>query len=247
MMNKRQSNSVLKNTLQFAKLTAGLIFMVSVVGCSGNPYVSNAERNEIITLGDSIYDLSGEIQMFLEQDAGETFRDYTQSGAELAGGALATSVITQYADAKADHSTIETIVMNGGGNDILIPAMIFDPYRCKTKWYRPNLTNSCISLVDDVYVDAVTLLNQMETESVSNVLYLGYYHTTGNLTSLIKAVDYGNTRLSEACSNTTANCSFIDPRSVIVPSDVISDNIHPTTSGSQKMAALIWPLLEPLL
>ena len=155
-MNKRQSNSVLTNTLKFAKLTAGLIFMVSVVGCSGNPYVSNAERNEIITLGDSIYDLSGEIQMFLEQDAGETFRDYTQSGAELAGGSLATSVIKQYADAKADNSTIETIVMNGGGNDILIPAMIFDPYRCKTKWYRPNLTNSSISLVDDVYVDAVT-------------------------------------------------------------------------------------------
>lgn len=246
-MNKRQSNSVLTNTLKFAKLTAGLIFMVSVVGCSGNPYVSNAERNEVITLGDSIYDLSGEIQMFLEQDAGETFRDYTQSGAELAGGSLATSVIKQYADAKADNSTIETIVMNGGGNDILIPAMIFDPYRCKTKWYRPNLTNSCISLVDDVYVDAVTLLNQMKTENVSNVLYLGYYHTTGNLTNLIKAVDYGNLRLSEACSNTTANCSFIDPRSVIVPSDVISDNIHPTTSGSQKLAALIWPLLEPLL
>jgi len=227
---------------QAIKVVASLLVVTTVVGCSNsNPHVTVADRNEIITLGDSIFDLSTEIQMFLEQKAGQTFRDYTQNGAKIAG------IQQQYTDAKIDDANIQTIVMDSGGNDILIPALLFDPQKCKTTAWRPNLSSKCKAFIDDLYVQTVNFLNGMDTDGVSNVIFLGYYHTTGNKKNLIQAVDYGDEKLAQACTNSTANCTFLDPRSIIVATDVKSDNIHPTTSGSQKLADLIWPELQILL
>lgn len=234
-----------KDTL---KLVGGLFLLSTVVGCTaGNPYVHDADRDDVITLGDSIFDLSGEIQLFLEEEAGQTFRNYTQSGAELQGGSLAASVVDQYAAAKAANPNIDTIVMDGGGNDILIPAILFDPYGCKTHWWRWDISNSCRNLVDDIYVQAVDMLNGMDADGVQDIIYLGYYYTTGMQSNLAKAVDYGDLRLEQACSFTTANCQFVDPRPVIVPDDIIGDGIHPATTGSRKIADLIWPRLSNVL
>ena len=233
---------------QLLKLAAAGMVAISVVGCTGNPYVENADRNEIITLGDSIFDLNGQIQANLEAWAGETFRNYTQSGAELAGGAFARSVKGQYADSKSTDANIETIVMDGGGNDILIPAILFDPYGCRTHWWRWNITRSCVNLIEDQYVEAVNLLNQMNAEGVDNVIWLGYYELPRSNANLGQALDYGDAYLGYACEvATNANCTFVDPRGQIPASDVESDDIHPTPSGSLKLAQLIWPVLQPLL
>ena len=233
--------------IKILKRLCAVALIGTLAACGGSPYVENADRNEIITLGDSIFDLSGDLQMFLEQEAGQTFRNYTQSGAELTGGIIATSVKNQYGDAKQTDSNIETIVMDGGGNDILIPAMILDPYGCRTHWWRWNISRSCKNLVNDTYVDLVNLLNTMDSDGVENVIYLGYYELPRGNANLTKAVNYGDDRLGDACSNTTANCTFVDPRGQVPANHVLSDNIHPNTEGSRTLADLIWPELEPLL
>ena len=160
--------------MKLLKIIGACVAAASIVGCTGNPYVENADRNDVITIGDSIFDLNGVIQETLEQYAGETFRNYTQSGAELAGGLIATSIVNQYADAKATDANINTIVMDGGGNDILIPATLLDPYGCRTRWYRWNPSSSCARLIQDQYVEAVNLLNQIDADGVDNVVWLGY-------------------------------------------------------------------------
>jgi len=231
-----------------AKMASVVIVAASVVGCSGNAYVENADRNDVVTLGDSIFDLNGQIQANLESWAGETFRNYTQSGAELSGGFLATAVDSQYAAAKATDANIDTIVMNGGGNDILIPAMLFDPNRCKTKWYRPYLSSKCKGLIEDIYVTDVNLLNQMDADGVDNIVYLGYYELPRGNTNLNAAVNYGDAYLGYACDTaTTASCTFVDSRGHVPAADVEGDDIHPTPNGSLTLAGLIWPALEPLL
>jgi len=230
------------------KLAGAALVAASVVGCTGNPYVENADRNEIITLGDSIFDLNGQIQANLEAWAGETFRNYTQSGAELSGGAFARSVVGQYADAKSTDANIETIVMDGGGNDILIPAIAFDPYGCRTHWWRWSISRSCVNLIQDQYVTQVNLLNQMNADGVDNVIWLGYYELPGSNSNLTQALNLGDDYLAYGCEvSSNANCSFVDPRGQIPGSNVESDNIHPTPAGSLKLAQLIWPLLQPLL
>ncbi len=241
--------SIKKKLNQLVRLSIALVTATGIVGCSGgNPYIENADRNEIITLGDSVFDKDGFIQANLESWAGETFRDYTKNAAELAGGILSNSVTRQYSDARDTDSNIETIVMNGGGNDILIPAKALDPYGCRTRWYRPNITNRCVRLVENTYVDAVDLLDDMANDGVSNVLYLGYYHPKGSDANLSQAVDTGNLYLEYACEvSTNANCSFTASSHVMTPADILDDDIHPNATGGNKLANLLWPKLQPLL
>ncbi|MDN3610265.1 SGNH/GDSL hydrolase family protein [Vibrio ostreicida] len=246
LLNKTKEHRSALGRVKGLALTAVLGAMM---GCAGNPYVTEADRNDVITLGDSIFDLSGELQQFLEGPdmANTTFRDYTLSGAKMTGGIVARPVIEQYQDARQDDPNIKIVVMNGGGNDILLPAMLFDPNQCKTTWYRPELSDKCKSLVDDVYVETVNLLDQMNTHGTNHVVYLGYYYTTGSKVNMHQAIDFGDQRLAQACTNTSVSCEFLDTRALIQPEDVLSDNIHPTTSGSYKLAQLIWPALNAVL
>jgi hypothetical protein len=240
------------------KIVALMLISIGLTGCGGvgslvsNERVSNADNDQVVTIGDSIFALSGKLQDILEGYAGETFRQYTISGAEVTGGIYATDIATQFEIAKNDNPNIETIVMDAAGNDILIPIItMFDWYNCKTEWYQWwGLSSSCKNLIDDLYVDTVNLLNNIDASGVDNVIFLGYYYPKNALLWLDdveEAVDYGDMRLAQACANSTANCTFIDPRSAINDSDIIIDGIHPATSGSQKLADLIWPALQPLL
>lgn len=240
-----------------ASVLVALLTVSAGIGCgfvASVPWIRSADRNGVVNLGDSIFALSGEIQGFLHSYAGKTFRRYATSGAEINGGDLiAPSVYNQYAIARADYPSIQTILMDGGGNDILLPVItLFDPYDCKTEWYQWwGLSSSCKSLINDIYVDAANLLNDMYARGVGKVIYLGYYYTKnsifGNLADLRKAIDYGDTKMAQACAYSAVSCSFVDPRSYITNSDIISDGIHPTTSGSLKIANKIWPLLAPRL
>ena len=140
--------TTLKNWVNSAKTVAASFALLSLIACGSGSYVETADRSEIITLGDSIFDLSGDIQRILEDRAGQTFRDYTLSGAELSGGIVANSVERQYSDAKSTDANIETVVMDGGGNDILIPAIIWILFNNKiTKILHGDLNSKQVYFV----------------------------------------------------------------------------------------------------
>lgn len=240
-----------------ASVLVALMVTAGGIGCgfvASVPWIRNADNNRVVNVGDSIFALSGEIQGYLHAWKGKTFRRYSTSGAEINGGdVIAPSVYNQYAIARGDNSNIDTILMDGGGNDILLPViLLFDPYNCKRDWWEWRLSSSCKNLINDIYVDAVNLLNNMHADGVDNVVYLGYYYTkdsliSGNLSRLKDAINYGDSKMAQACSYSAANCTFVDPRSTINNSDIISDGIHPNTSGSYKLANLLWPHISPLL
>jgi len=239
----------------FFRMLAAPLLVLTLIGCgfvASVPWITDADNDAVVNIGDSIFALSGEISEFLHSYAGQTFRRYAVSGAELTGGILAPSLYSQYATARAHDANIDIIIMDGGGNDILLPVLtMFDPYDCKTQWYEwGRLSSSCKNFIDDLYVDAVNLLNDMHADGVNHVIYLGYYYTKNalvRLDDLEEAIDYGDMRLSQACANSAADCQFVDPRSTIKDSDIKSDAIHPTRSGSEKLAGLTWPKLAPLL
>jgi hypothetical protein len=240
--------SISQKGTSLIKLVTASVLAMNMVGCTVEAdYTDVADRNDVATFGDSIFDLNGVIQTELEANAGETFRDYTTSGAKLSGGSLAPAVDEQYASANAANPDITTVVMNGGGNDILIPAMIFDQYRCKTKWYRPNLSSSCKNLINNIKVTQVDLLDQMANDGVEDIIYLAYYELVRGNDNLNQAVHYGDQKLIEGCDGTIANCTLVDPRGTISAAQIESDDIHPTVAGSEVLAAQVWPLLEPLL
>ncbi len=223
----------------------GLGFLMSA------PWIRDADNDDVVVLGDSIWALSGEIQANLHAYAGETFRNYATSGAELFGGIIAPSVEQQYQIARDDNPNSQIVVMDGGGNDILIPAVAFDPYDCLTQWWEwGRLSRSCKNFIDDLYVDGVNLLNEMYADGVTDVIYLGYYYTKNGILwvdDLEEAIDYGDAKLAQACQNSVVDCTFVDPRSTIRDRDILADGVHPNSTGSRKLADLIWPVLEPKL
>jgi lysophospholipase L1-like esterase len=244
-------------TLLSVRVVVIILVLAMSAACSliTKPWIRSATMNDVVNIGDSIFALSGKIQEYLTSYTGKSFRNYSFSGAYLSGTSIITSnsVVVQYGIAKSDNSNIKTIIMDGGGNEILIPANAFDPYNCKKDWWESGLSSSCKSLIDDAYVDAVDLMNQMGRDGVKNIIWQGYYHVKNGLfasTSLNPAVDYGNTRLAQAVANATAVNNyrvFINPVSVMTNSDIIIDGVHPSDSGSRKLANLIWPKLQPLL
>jgi len=234
----------------------GTLLLAALSGCGlgvllSKPWIRNANDNDVVFFGDSIFALSGEIQARLHSYAGGTFRNYTTSGAELVGGAIAPSVEQQIAIAEGDNPSSTVIVMNGGGNDILIPAIALDPYDCMTQWYEfGQLSSRCKSFIDDVYVDGVDLINGLKAKGFTQVVFLGYYYTKNGLIladDLEEAIAYGDAKLKQACQNSIVACTFIDPRSTIRDADITADGVHPNSSGSRKLADLIWPILRTKL
>ena len=81
---------VLSRALTFAKFLLASILAIALTGCGGaggllsNPRVSDADNDQVITIGDSIFALSGELQDFLEDRAGESFRRRGRGGTPAA-------------------------------------------------------------------------------------------------------------------------------------------------------------------
>ena len=235
----------------------GTLLLSLLAGCGlgvllSKPWIRNANNNKVVFFGDSIFALSGEIQARLHSlNGGKTFRNYTTSGAELTGGLIQPSIEQQIDIANADNPNSTVVVMDGGGNDILIPAVALDPYDCLTQWYEfGRLSSSCKGFIDDIYVDGVDLLNGLQADGITDIVFLGYYYTKNGILlvdDLEEAVDYGDLRLSQACTNSIVDCTFIDPRSTIRDSDITGDGVHPNATGSRKLADLIWPVLRTKL
>ena len=99
-------------------------------------------------------------------------------------------------------------------------------------------------------------------------VWLGYYHVKGSEVEKNEAIDYvydfvypdlfdlsefGGTPVSGSVPGYGVYDGSVlgsfeiyaaDPRSSILPSDIKSDDIHPKYSGSQKLANLIWGVME---
>ncbi len=243
-MSKRHTQASWRTsaTWLLASLAAGCGFGLA----ASAPWISNADDNDVVFIGDSIFALSGEIQDRLHDLNAGTFRNYTTSGAEIVGGLLAPSIEQQFDISLSDGGGSTIVVMDGGGNDILIPVIaLFDPYDCKTSWWESGLSSSCRDYIDDVYLDIVDVLDGLDAEGIDEVIYLGYYPTLDG--ELDEAVDYGNQVIERACTVSQVDCTFLDPTGLVLDADIVADGIHPATSGSDKLADLIWAELSPLL
>jgi len=238
-----------------------LVLVAATAACQGGqPRRANgAQNNQVLFLGDSIFALSFGIENNLENRFG-TFRSYTASGARLSQGGIAPSIRSQFASAERVNGNTAVVVMNGGGNDLLFPVLSGDPQRCLTPNQNAALSASCQRLLTQVSMDLTDFLNQLAQSGVRNVIYLGYYYTKnagrGGITNgaplsqLRQAVDFSAMALNQGCGRVSTpnfTCTFLDSRGTIQPQDIVNDGVHPATSGSNKLADLIAPRLQPLL
>jgi lysophospholipase L1-like esterase len=217
------------------------------------PQLRNADNNEIVNIGDSIFALSGDIYDELHAKAGETWRHYAVSGTQMIGGILGPPIPMQYQIARNDDPNIRVVYLDGGGNDILLQAIMGDPYGCKrcNYWWCGDISRTCKGVIEDVAVEGSNLLNQMAADGVEQVVMVGYYYTTWgifvDLRKLKKAVDYGAALTISGISNSNANAVYVDPRGAFSGHEsqyITIDGIHPTSSGSAVLADMIWDVID---
>ncbi len=200
---------------------------LGTIGCSFDFHNPTATEWDVQIIGDSVFDLSGEIQTYLKTLSGKMYKDRSVSGAKIAA-------IQSQMNTALGRTTLKTLIADGGANDILQGSMDCD---------SDPLTSGCLDVLNYVGDKMEAMLYTMYTKSPNDCVWLGYYHVKGSEIEKNEAIDYTYDWLYPGIFGTVYSgfkATLVDPRAVILPTDIKSDDIHPTSSGSQKLANLIW-------
>lgn len=223
---------------------------LSTTGCwdFNNPY---ADEWDVQIIGDSGFDLSGDIHDVLQGLSGKSYKDRSVSGAKIAA-------IDNQLGKALGRSSLNSIIADGGANDILQGSMDCD---------SDPLTQGCLDVLDYISDTMWSMIVDMYYGPSDDHTWMGYYHVKGSEAEKNEAIDYTYDNiypdmfdLSEYGGTTDSGVvagygeyfgsdlgSFAlflaDPRDFILPSDIKSDDIHPRYSGSQKLANLIWGVM----
>ncbi len=212
----------------------GLISCVLLltVSCSWDMNDPRADEYDVQIIGDSIFDLSGDIQQDLKTLSGKTYKDRSVSGENISG------IVNQYHKAISNTPSLQTVIADGGGNDILQGSADCD---------SDPVTPDCLDIIDFVADKMESLLGEFYTDGVDNCVWLGYYNMTRDEEEKNEAIqaayDLYPAILNDAQMNQPGSGGgvyVIDPRDDISYNDVKSDGIHPTASGSSILADLIY-------
>lgn len=176
-----------------------------------------------LIIGDSIFHLTKEVPNNLKQ-AGLVFDNYSMSGARIK------EIVAQYERYKKNHGIPELIIMDGGGNDILLGK----PIACLKG------TPSCYRAVDEVIEIGENLITQMKQEGVERIIFVGIHYLKGWRIPYNRIMDYAATKF--ICQDL---CTYVDVREPFKANGLIlPDGIHPNAKGSKIISDLILEKLE---
>ncbi len=219
---------------QFLKRSAAIFATFFVAGAYATGGGGTSSTTKLI-VGDSIFALSGDIREFLEDDLNETIRSEARSGCEVLGGSLlcpsSSSIPNQYDDANING--IDTVIMNGGGNDFLLG----EGSSC--------FTQSCtLEVLNAIEQELAAMFAQMHADGMEQIIFLGYYNTPADPDN----VAVNTISVQYKLDNYPAlGVDYIDSRPAFDGNErayITSDDIHPTAAGSRVLADLILDTLN---
>jgi hypothetical protein len=183
------------------------------------------DGSDVVTVGDSWMSYAvngGGIETGLLAASGQPYRTYG-----LAGTMLLDEVIpNQYETAKRQNPDIKTVVMTGGGNDLLLTGMT-----------AGGCGEGCKSTIDKVTDRLVKMWEEMAADGVQDVIYIEYSRGGSNA----PGVNYANEVIPPKCAAAPVRCHFID--SDLFINMVLLDGVHPTADGCQKLGKAAFDLM----
>jgi lysophospholipase L1-like esterase len=142
-------------------------------------------------------------------------------------------IVKQYK--QANIKVDDTIIMDGGGNDIMGNAG-----NCRNK-----MNKNCINQVDEISIQFKELLDLMLNNMIFKVYYLSCYHTTGwQGSGYDQVIDYGVEKMKSICADHLVQCIFIDTRSKMTGDVFEWDGVHPNQRGVRILSDLILEALN---
>src|SRR5688572_3429014 len=212
--------------------------------------LGKGDGSDVIAIGDSWMNLSGEsgIQQSLKVASGQNYRTYGIPGTCLLPGHCllgGTLIPDQYAQAKAANPDIKTVVMTGGGNDILQDFSVSASCGDENFDTQP----ACKARVDEIAARLEALWDEMAADGVRDVIIVGYTRKAKLFLSgapLTKVSEYTATKVPPLCAAVAAplRCHALDADMVVPDLALRSDNIHPDDPSYVKLGAAVYELME---
>jgi lysophospholipase L1-like esterase len=197
------------------------------------------DGNDVITIGDSWMSLgpAAGIQVSIEKISGRDYRNYGVGGTRL----LDEVIPKQYAAAKAANPDIKTVIMTGGGNDILQDLTVH--FACIDSAFDNSMT--CKKRIDEVGARLVKLWAEMAEDGVEDVIMIGYSNKAGVIGPLTKTSAYSALTVPPLCAMVPAplRCHAFDSDAE-VPDLKLRDGIHPDDAGYDAIATELWQYMQ---
>ena len=177
------------------------------------------------------------------------FRNYAVAGTSMANGGITGKIPPQW-DLAIGAGPVKFIIMDGGGNDILIcDAGKFQG--CSTICKSPGSSTNpvCQDIVTQAVAAAKALMLKAADAGVKDVVYFFYPHLPGANKGYDEINDYAEPIARASCeaaytnSGGKLNCywvSLVGPFAAkggdSNPANFVSDSIHPSAQGQQIIA-----------
>jgi lysophospholipase L1-like esterase len=181
------------------------------------------DGQDVVTIGDSwmSYFLNGGgIEGALDR-AGTDYRHYA-----VAGTTLGTSIPPQWDQAKAGGE-VKTVIMTGGGNDIMFSG------GCNTK-------AACEMAVQEIANMLDVLWTQMSDDGVQDVVYIQYSKNAGTAPAENRPATAPTPGI---CIRGPLRCHSMSTTELVAATDTV-DGIHPTSAAADRIAAAVIELME---
>jgi lysophospholipase L1-like esterase len=175
------------------------------------------DGTDVITIGDSWMNIltnGGGIEGGLDR-AGTKYRHYAVAGTTLIGG----DIPAQYDRAKAANPKIKTVIMTGGGNDVMFSN------GCATKEACTMFAQKIADALDELWT-------KMADDGVTTTVYIQYSAAAGTAPKDTRP-DMSPT--PKICLTGKIKCLSIPTTDLIAATDLI-DGIHPTSAGCDRIA-----------
>lgn len=221
-----------------------------------------SDATQLVMIGDSYVNW---ITHTFPQDMNDvsmlSIGDFAIGGTSMGSGGIGL-IPPQFDTALTTHPKIVAVIMDGGGNDILVPdtAMFAHGADCKAMGAMSPMIPDCQAIVKKALDAGTQLFITMAGKGVRDAIYFFYPHVpTGTWLAqdpngmldyslpLIKAACDGAYDLSTKMDPTKPiTCHFVDMVPVFQGhmEYFAMNDLHPNSMGSKAMAAAVWAKMK---
>jgi hypothetical protein len=202
--------------------------------------LGKGDGTDVVLLGDSYMSNSlnlqgtgGGIVPSLLRVSGQLYRNYSVQGTMLLmDDAFGAAIPTQWDTAKRANAKIKTVVMTGGGNDIIQNAAL------KASCQMGG--DECKQLLTKVSQAFDKLWTQMADSGVADIIHVRYTEDTDTVAPSLQG-DKG-VMTPAICMTGRVRCHSFATTALIMK-QLASDGIHPLQAANDRMAQAIFDLM----
>ena len=194
--------------------------------------LGEGDGSDVITMGDSwmsnTLGTGDAIQGALRRLTSQPYRNYAAQGVLLLqSGIFGAAIPTQYQSAKRRDPDIKTVIMTGGGNDIIQNASV--QASCDSGG------EACKMKLAEIQAALAALWTEMANDGVKDVVYIQYSRDAGSTDQDVRDDDRPP---PEICVSGKIRCHSIATTEAVMGS--LQDGIHPTRAANDRIAKVVW-------